>query len=284
MATTDKPQVLDDEVEAQEVPEAQQAEPTVSAPLTEKEPTTRASRRALFRQLEQLARQQAAADEKEAQVRAAKREAELAEIAKSEAFQRFQREQEEKLRAERERAAKLETQMQERAFEERAARLQVLEAEMDDEDLDPERRRAARQEYMTLAVQDYQDRLAKWEQFKRSEIIQAGLDPADPRFNRQYSPGHAGLAEFQADLRAAENEKLKRELAEAKKSTVDPATLAALVKKELAKMLAQAGLDAVDLGEPDATSLGDDAWERDLKAFQSGAMSPADYTRKWGKR
>ena len=110
------------------------------------------------------------------------------------------------------------------------------------------------------------------------------MDPHDPQFNREYTPGQAGLFEFQADLQAADNARLRKELDAAKKAAVDPDTLAALVRKEVARLAAAQGLDTVDLGEPAGTSDSDDAWERDLAAFQTGRMSPAEYTRRWGRK
>ena len=76
----------------------------------------------------------------------------------------------------------------------------------------------------------------------------------DPRFQRQYSPGQVGLYEFQRDLAEAENARLKADMDKARQAA-DPATVAALVKAELAKVLQQQGLNTVDVGTPQGLSL-----------------------------
>ena len=177
----------------------------------------------------------------------------------------------------------LERQMQERAEREAHDRIGWLQQRMDDETLEADERRAATNEYVAISSQIYAQQLQKWEAYKRDQIVERKLDPTDTRFNKVYSPGQAGLNEFQADLTAAENEVLKRELAQAKKSAVTPETLSELVRKELARITAAQGYDKVDLGEPAGNTDDDDAWERDTSAFNNGRMSAADYNRKWGK-
>jgi hypothetical protein len=256
------------------------ATPEPTSPTPEQEPAVpRRSRRELWRRIAEAAEAQEKREADEAD-----QAGKLAEIAKSEAFIAYQRQQDAQLQQERARAALLERQMQDRAMEERRQRLAVLESAMDDDELDSDDRRAARQEYITLATQDYADGMRRWEEYKRGEIVSHNLDPNDTRFSRQYSPGDAGLAEFQADLTAAENAKLRKELAAAKATAATPESIAELVRKELAALLASQGFDTVDLGEPAGASSNEDAWERDLTAFQSGTMSPAAYTKKWGRK
>jgi hypothetical protein len=156
---------------------------------------------------------------------------------------------------------------------------------------DPEERQRAVDEILQISGQlaqyggqQYIEQLQKWEAWKANEIKSRGLDPAEPRFARQYSSGQQGLAEFMADLTTAENEKLKKELSQAKKAS-DPATIAALVRKEMAKVAAEAGYDTVDLAEPEQPAANqNDAWERDAALLQAGRMSPATYLKKWGGR
>ena len=204
------------------------------------------------------------------------------DLTQFEEYRQVQAEYDRKLQAERDRAAKLERELQEKAQKEAFDRLQYLESIMDDDTLEKPERQAARNEYNLLNARTYAEQWQRWDNFKRQSILDAGLDPNDARFQRNYSPGQAGLAEFQADLAAAENVRLKTELTEAKKKAVTPDTLAELVRQELAKLTKQTGLDTVDMGEPDAVS-DDDAWERDAAAFNSGRMTAAEYTRKWGK-
>jgi hypothetical protein len=263
----------DDEAEVLEA----ETEPT---PPNEKEPAlSRRSRRAAWQSVTEATKTQT--ELVDAQAAKAK---EMADLTQSEAFRTYQAQQQAALDQERQRAARLETQMQERAEVERRERLEVLEQAMDDDELDPDERRAARNDYIALSTQAYHQQLRQWEDWKRGEIVARGLDPNEPQFNREYTPGQAGLFEFQADLTAAENARLRKELDAAKKSAVDPSTLAELVRKEVARMAKAQGLDMVDLGEPAGASETDDAWERDLAAFQAGRMSPAAYTRRWGRK
>ena len=125
--------------------------------------------------------------------------------------------------------------------------------------------------------------LQRWDAYKRQTITEAGLDPTDTRFQRQYSPGQAGLAEFQADLTSAENAKLKHELETARKQVATPETLAGLVRQEVARLAQRQGFDRVDLGEPAAPLDDDDAFERDSYAFNNGRMPAAEFLRKWGR-
>lgn len=253
----------------------------VPAPIASTDPASigRRSRRDLWRSVTEATQTQA---ELEAQQAAKAKEA--ADLTQSEAFRAYQAAADRRLEEARQKAARLEQQMQERAEVERRERLEVLEQAMDDENLEPDERRAARQDYIAIATQEYTAQLRQWEEYKRAEIMARGLDPNEAQFNREYTPGQAGLFEFQADLTAAENAKLRRELDAAKKSAVDPNTLAELVRKEVARLAAAQGLDTVDLGEPAGATDSNDAWERDLAAFQSGRMSPAEYTRRWGRK
>ena len=237
--------------------------PAPIAEATSTQPIERRSRRA--------GKQQPTAEEKPQPV----------DLTQFEEFRQYQADRDRQLEAERKKAVDLQRQMEERQQKEAFDRMQYLESVMDDDARDLDERKSARQEYLLLNAQTYTAQWQRWETYKRTAITEAGLDPNDARFQRQYSPGQAGLAEFQADLTSAENAKLKAELTEAKKKAVTPETLADLVRQELAKLTKQTGLDAVDMGEPDAAS-DDDAWERDAAAFNSGRMSAAEYSRKWG--
>jgi hypothetical protein len=279
MATQANPAVGAPDVELTALDGAEDA--PVPAPIATPENAAigRRSRRDLWRTVTESTQTQA-----ELEAAQAAKAKEAADLTQSEAFRAYQAAADRRLEEARQKAARLETQMQERAEVERRERLEVLEQAMDDEELDPDERRAARNDYIAIATQEYTAQLRQWEDYKRGEIIARGLDPNEPQFNRDYTPGQAGLFEFQADLTAAENAKLRKELDAAKKSVVDPSTLAELVRKEVARLAQAQGLDTVDLGEPAGAAATDDAWERDLAAFQAGRMSPAEYTRRWGRK
>lgn len=212
----------------------------------------------------------------------------------SEEYRKFQSERDqlqakaEQLESERQRRVELERAQQERFERESQSRVEFLREVIAEAD-DPGERQQAIDELLALnqqlvqyGGQQYAEQLRRWEAWKSNEIKTRGLDTSDPRFNRQYSPGQQGLAEFQADLVAAENETLKKRLAEARKAA-DPASIAALVRKEVARLAAEQGLDTVDLSEPDrATGDSMDAWERDTALFNAGRMPAATYLKKWG--
>jgi len=67
------------------------------------------------------------------------------------------------------------------------------------------------------------------------------------------------------------------------RQATDPATLAALVKAELAKVLQQQGLNTVDVGTPQGDTNAEDAWDRDWAAVKAGRMSKAAFLQKWDK-
>lgn len=170
--------------------------------------------------------------------------------------------------------------MQDRRQREVQDRLGYLQQRIQEAD-DPDERAQALAEAMALSNEHYVQQLSAWNEWKGQQLRERGLDPYDPRFNRRYSPGQAGLAEFQADLVAAENDKLRRELTEAKKAA-DPASIAELVKREVARRLALTGADTVDLGEPAERTDDADAQERDIQLLQTNRMSPQAYLKKWG--
>lgn len=197
-------------------------------------------------------------------------------------FQRIQAEHDRKLEEERQRRFQLERQMQERQEREVQGRLGFLQQQIEQSD-DPDERKAAYAEALALGNQLYTQQMQAWVEWKTGQIKAKGLDPQDTRFNRAYSSGQTGLAEFQADLTAAENDKLRAEL-KAAKQAADPSNVSSLVRKEVARMLKLQGVDEVDLGEPVAAGADDgDAQEHDIAKLQSGQMSPRDYLKKWGK-
>ena len=227
--------------------------------------------------------------------RAGKQGSDTVDLTQSEQFRKYQAEADRKYselqkqyEAERRKAAEIEQAM----FAERTAKhdsdLATLRQRIADAD-DPDER----QQYLDrlieigsqksiVAMQQYNEQVRQWEDYKRTEVEKAGFDPRDPRFQRVYSPGAAGLAEFKADVAEAKAAKYEKELTSAKQAA-SPETISALVRAELAKALAQRGEDAIDLGGP--ARAGDDsqdAWQRDTDAFNAGRMSAATYTRKWG--
>ena len=131
-----------------------------------------------------------------------------------------------------------------------------------------------------LRSQEYVRQMRQWDEYKTAQIKDRGLDPTDARFQRQYSPGQVGLYEFQRDLAEAENARLKADMGKARQAA-DPATVAALVKAELAKVLQQQGLNTVDVGTPQGDTNTEDAWDRDWAAVKAGRMSKAAFLQKW---
>lgn len=228
--------------------------------------------------------------------RAGKRDdAPVVDLTQSDEFRKWQAERDRReaeyqkqLEVERRRAAELEQAM----FAERAKKhdddISVLKRRIADAD-DPDERQQYTEQLIQLnqqravvEMQRYQQQVAAWEDFKRREITTAGFDPTDPRFNKVYSPGTTGLAEFKADIAEARASKYEQELTKAKQAA-SPESIASLVKAQVAQLLAKQGIDTVDLGGPQRSSDdSEDAWERDRDAFNNGRMSSAAYLRKWG--
>lgn len=227
--------------------------------------------------------------------RAGKREAETAvDLTNNEQFRKYQAERdreraeyEKRLEAERRRAAELEQAM----FAERAAKhdndINILKRRIAEAD-DPEERQQYTERLIELNQQRvlaetdrYQRQMREWEDYKRREITTAGFEPTDSRFNKVYSPGTQGLAEFKADIAEAKAAKYEKELATARQAS-SPESISQLVKAAVAQALAKQGMDTVDLGGPQR-SMDDsqDAFNRDTERMNNNMMSREAYLRKW---
>lgn len=139
--------------------------------------------------------------------------------------------------------------------------LDALLAKADDAD-DPTERRtllheaAQRQAYLLLQQHK------RWESWKRSRLREAGFDPDDPRFERDYRSAE----EFERDVLKAEVSALRKRMQSAGREP----SVAAPDRRE-----------TVDIGEPSGSSFD---LASDVAAFNSGRMSRAEFARRWGQQ
>jgi len=135
-----------------------------------------------------------------------------------------------------------------------------------------------------IRAADYTQQWGEWNAYMQSEITSRGLDSQDQRFRKQYS-GEAGAREFQADLLAAENEKLKTERDSLSKQVAGvPSQIKNMVQQELAKLAQEQGFNYHVAEEPTGAVDGDASWARDKLALQQGRMSGQEFTRRYGKK
>lgn len=194
-------------------------------------------------------------------------------------FRTYQAEADRRYEEERKRRLELERMYEEVQQQRNQAAIEQL-TQQAAEAVDPHEQRQYIDQIAALRSQEYVRQMRQWDEYKTAQIKDRGLDPTDPRFQRQYSPGQVGLYEFQRDLAEAENARLKADMDKARQAA-DPATVAALVKAELAKVLQQQGLNTVDVGTPQGDTNTEDAWDRDWAAVKAGRMSKAAFLQKW---
>jgi len=132
----------------------------------------------------------------------------------------------------------------------------LLEQAATEEDAEQRRKMledvAARQGYL------YHLQYKQWEAYKRGRLREAGLDPDDERFDKQYRTAE----EFERDLARAELEMLraqKKQVGQGKKPS-----------------------PRVDTGEPEVRG-GHDLMA-DIRLLNSGRMSPQEFVKRWGRR
>lgn len=194
-------------------------------------------------------------------------------------FRTYQAEADRRYEEERKRRLELERMYEEAQQQRNQAAIEQL-TQQAAEAVDPHEQRQYIDQIAALRSQEYVRQMRQWDEYKTAQIKDRGLDPTDARFQRQYSPGQVGLYEFQRDLAEAENARLKADMGKARQAA-DPATVAALVKAELAKVLQQQGLNTVDVGTPQGDTNTEDAWDRDWAAVKAGRMSKAAFLQKW---
>lgn len=142
--------------------------------------------------------------------------------------------------------------------------LETLLAKAEEAD-DPTERRTLLQQAAQRQAYLLHLQYRRWESWKRSRLREAGLDPDDPRFDRDYRSAD----EFERDVLKAELEKLRKQVQEAGR-TGKPAPAGAPGRRSF-----------VDTGEP---SGGGFDLESDMAAFNAGRLSREEFVRRWGKK
>jgi hypothetical protein len=174
-----------------------------------------------------------------------------------------------KREAEEARAEKQQFLLQQQALQQTAIEQQL------DQTVDPAER--SRLNHQLVQIGYAQERA--WGQYFDKQLKDRGLDPAGWDFMKYRSMGQPGAVLFERDLTAAENAKLRRELDETKKAS-SPATIADMVKRELAQALHAQGMNAVEVAAP-VGAAGSDDWNEDKDKLQRGEMSPAAFKKKY---
>jgi hypothetical protein len=195
-------------------------------------------------------------------------------------FRTYQAEADRRYEEERKRRLELERMYEEAQQRQNQAHIEQL-TQAASEAVDPQEQRQYIEQITALRSQEHMRQMRQWEEYKTAQIKERGLEPTDPRFQRQYSSGQVGLYEFQKDLAEAEAAKLRAENSKAK-TAADPANIAQLVKQEVARLARAQGLDTVDVGTPQGDVDDAAAFERDVQLAQAGRISADAFTKRWG--
>lgn len=194
-------------------------------------------------------------------------------------FRKFRSERDKKEAEYKRRLAEMERTLAERQAAEEQLRLQQLQAHLQNTDDDGERQRAI-QEMAAIQGQGYYQRERAWAKHVETRVSEEGLDASD--FDPTRYRGEAGALQFERDVAQAAKEKLKKELAEAKRASA-PETVANIVKQEVAKALRAQGVDAsVETSAPAGTVDREANKARDQRLLQTGKLSPEIYHKRYG--
>lgn len=184
------------------------------------------------------------------------------------------------LESEQRRRAELEALADQARQQQTQAQMAQLERMLDEAD-DPEEIRRIRRQMASVEAANEVVAWQRWISHVNTQVSAAGLD--QKQFDPMSYQGQAGAVQFERDLAAAKAKKLEQEYATAKKAA-SPESIDELVNKRVAAALQAHGLNAVDLAQPETPVNTPDAWQRDVKALQSGRMDPAQFRKKWGNR
>lgn len=198
-----------------------------------------------------------------------------------EEFRSYKASRDKQLESERQQRLAYERQLADVRQQQQQQYVANLGAQLDNT-FDAGQRQQIIEQIAAIRAADYTQQWQQWSAYMQSEIVGHGLDANDERFRKQYS-GEAGAREFQADLLAAENEKLKAERDTlTKQVTGVPSQIKSMVQRELAKLAQEQGFNYHVAEEPEAVSSNkDDQFQRDTKALNQGRMSPAEYARRY---
>jgi hypothetical protein len=171
-----------------------------------------------------------------------------------------------------------EDQLQQRELAQQQAALAGLQQGLANA-VDDQERGTYIEQIAAIKSQAYVSQERAWAKYVAQEERDAGIEPGT--FNPEKYRGQAGLMQFQRDIAAAEKDKLRKELAEAKKASA-PDAIALQIQKEVAKALRANGLDTTVEAAAPASSGGasSPSWERDLNLVQTGRMTTTEFKKR----
>lgn len=131
-----------------------------------------------------------------------------------------------------------------------------------------------------IKSQTYVSAERAWARYVAQQAKDEGLDPSE--FDPTKYRGQQGAIQFERDLAKAAKDKYAKEAQEYKKMA-SPDAIAELVKKQVAKLLREQGMDSdVEAGGPDKAGNGTDSWERDVELFNKGKLPRGFLAKKYG--
>ncbi len=187
-------------------------------------------------------------------------------------FRRYQAERDRELAELRERLARTEQTQQAVNLQQIAAEIEQIYLAAEDAEDPNERRRLLKEAGKREGYLQYMQ-WKQWDDHKTRVVREHGLDPADPRFQKQYRSAE----EFERDVLQAELEKYRKELAALKGES--PAQ-----RRQQARAAMAGKHPVVDTGEPEDSVDRDEAFARDVALLQSGRLKPQKFVAKWGNR
>lgn len=175
---------------------------------------------------------------------------------------------------------RLELERQQWQTQQAEAQMAALNQQIGDVE-DPAERQVMIDQMAALKALTYQSDWQRWQTHVNQRVAAEGLDATE--FNPLAYQGQAGAMQFELDVAAKKTAKLEKELRAAKQSA-DPATLAGIVQREVAKALQAQGYNQVDLGGgPQAPSDLNEQWERDKRLLQQGKLPRGYMAKKYGR-
>lgn len=198
-----------------------------------------------------------------------------------EEFRNYKASRDRQLESERQQRLAYERQLADVRSQQQQHHVAALSAQLDNT-FDAGQRQQLIEQIAAIRAGDYFGQWQRWNAYMQQEITERGLDPNDERFQKRYE-GEAGAREFQADLLAAENAKLKSERDSLSKQVSGlPTQLKNMVQQELAKLAQDQGFNYHVADEPETVvSNSREQFQRDTQALNSGRMTPAEFARRY---